>query len=96
LLETMIVVPPLAQIGDLDTDTPKDCISRLQEQKDKGAPVKFVVHKNATHGWDIGSTFTKKGLNGQDVVYRYNPKATAEYSISSIHGRKTDRKQTLD
>jgi hypothetical protein len=65
-------------MGDLDTETPaKDCISRLQE-KDKGAPVEFVVHKNATHGWEIGRNFTKKGLNGQDVVYRYNPEATAE------------------
>jgi dienelactone hydrolase len=76
---TRIVVPLLVQMGELDTETPaKDCISRLQEQKDKGAPVEFVVHKNATHGWEIGRNFTKKGLNDQDVVYRYNPEATAE------------------
>lgn len=78
-----IVVPLLVQMGDLDTETPpKDCISRLQEHKDKGAPVDFVVHKNATHGWDnaeLGArNFTKKGLNGQHIAYRYNPKVTAE------------------
>jgi dienelactone hydrolase len=78
-----IVVPLLVQMGDLATETlAKDCISRLQEKKDQGAPVEFVVHKNSTHGWDNaeleGRNFTKKGLNGQDVVYRYNPKVTAE------------------
>jgi dienelactone hydrolase len=96
---TRIVVPLLVQMGELDTETPaKDCISRLQEQKDKGAPVEFVVHKNATHGWEIGRNFTKKGLNDQDVVYRYNPEATAEsirlaFDFLDSHVRGTDRKQ---
>jgi dienelactone hydrolase len=99
LPETKIVVPLLVQMGALDTETPaKDCISRLQEQKDKGAPVEFFVHKNATHGWDIGSNFTKKGMNGQDLVYRSNPKATAEsvrlaFDFLDSHVRKTDRQQ---
>ena len=99
LPETRIVVPLLVQMGALDTETPaKDCISRLQEQKDRGAPVEFLVHKNATHGWDIGSNFTKKGLNGQDVVYRYDPKVTAEsvklaFDFLDSHVRKTDRQQ---
>ena len=94
-----IVVPLLVQMGDLDTETPaKDCISRLQEQKDKGAPVEFFVHKNATHGWDIGSNFNKKGLNGQDVAYRYNPKVTAEsirlaFDFLDRHVKKMDRQQ---
>jgi dienelactone hydrolase len=95
----IVVVPLLVQMGDLDTETPpKDCISRLQEKKDQGAPVEFVVHKNATHGWDIGRNFTKKGMNGQDVEYRYNPKATAEsvrlaFDFLDSHVRKTDRQQ---
>jgi dienelactone hydrolase len=71
------------QLGELDTEAPpKDCVSRLQEQKDKGAPVDFVVHKGATHGWDQASlgkqAFRKPGLHGQEIVYRYNPEATAE------------------
>ena len=79
LPETRVVVPLLVQMGELDTETPaKDCISRLQEKKEKGAPVEFIVYKNATHGWDQGRNFTKKGMNGQDVEYRYNPKVTAE------------------
>jgi dienelactone hydrolase len=99
---TTIVVPLLVQMGELDTETPpKDCISRLQEQKDKGAPVEFVVHKNATHGWDIGeigSKFSKKGLNGQDVVYRYNSKATVEsvrlaFDFLDSHFKEMDRQQ---
>jgi dienelactone hydrolase len=70
--DTKIVVPLLVQMGDLDTEgPPRDCISPLQEQKDKGAPVELVVYKNATHGWDIGQNFTKKGPSGQEVVYRY-------------------------
>jgi dienelactone hydrolase len=99
LPETKIVVPLLVQMGDLDTETPaKDCISRLQEKKDNGEPVEFVVHKNATHGWDQGRNFTKKGPNGQDVEYRYNPKATAEsvrlaFDFLDSHVKKTDRQQ---
>jgi dienelactone hydrolase len=94
-----IVVPLLVQMGDLDTETPpKDCISRLQEQKDKGAPVEFVVHKNATHAWDQGRNFAKKGLNGQDVAYRYNPKVTAEsvrlaFDFLDSHVRGSDREK---
>src|SRR5262245_54805225 len=78
---TRIVVPLQVQMGDLDTETPpKDCISRLQPKKDQGAPIELVVHKNATHGWDNAEldNFTKKGMTGQNVVYRYNPKVTAE------------------
>jgi hypothetical protein len=40
--------------------------------------VQFIVYKNTTHGWDNGSNFTKTVANGQRVVYRYNPKVTAE------------------
>jgi len=81
--QARIVVPLQLQMGELDNETPpKECISRLQERKDQGAPLEFVVHKNATHGWDnvdLGTgTLTKKGLNGQHIVYRYNPKVTAE------------------
>jgi dienelactone hydrolase len=77
--EEKIMVPLLVQMGDLDTEgPPQDCISRLQVQKDKGAPVELMVYKNATHGWDIGINFTKTATNGQRVVYRYNPKVTAD------------------
>ena len=80
---TRIVVPLQVQIGERDTETPpKDCISRLQDRKDAGAPVVFVVHKSATHGWDQVEhgqrIFRKTGLIGQDIVYRYSPKVTAE------------------
>jgi dienelactone hydrolase len=77
--DSKIVVPLLVQMGDLDTEgPPKDCIAPLQAHKDKGAPVQFIVYKNTTHGWDVGSNFTKTAPNGQRVVYRYNPKVTAE------------------
>ena len=77
------VVPLQVQLGDLDTEAPpKDCVPRLQEHKDKGAPVEIIVHKNATHNWDepsLGkSVFRTKGALGQDIEYRYNPKVTAE------------------
>jgi dienelactone hydrolase len=73
------VVPLLVQMGDLDTEAPpKECIPRLEQLKGKGSAVEFVVHKNATHGWDQEGTFRKKGLAGQDVVYRYNPEVTTE------------------
>jgi dienelactone hydrolase len=72
-----ITVPLLVQMGDRDTEGPPlDCISRLQPQKDKGSPIELVVYKNATHGWDIGSNFTKTAANGNRVVYRYNPEVT--------------------
>jgi dienelactone hydrolase len=94
-----ITVPLLVQMGDLDTEgPPQDCISRLQAQKDKGAPVELVVYKNATHGWDIGSNFTKTAANGNRVVYRYNPKVTAEsvklaFDFLDSHVKTTDRHQ---
>jgi dienelactone hydrolase len=94
-----ITVPLLVEMGDLDTEgPPQDCISRLQAQKDKGAPVELVVYKNATHGWDIGSNFTKTAANGNRVVYRYNPKVTADSVEQALdfldsHLRKTDRQQ---
>jgi dienelactone hydrolase len=48
-----VVVPLQVQMGDLDNEAPpKDCVPRLQAQKDKGAPVEYVVHKNATHNWE--------------------------------------------
>jgi dienelactone hydrolase len=77
--DTRVVVPLLVQMGELDTEgPPQDCISRLQDWKERGAPVLLVVHKNATHGWDIGSNFTKTVANGTRVEYRYNPKVTAD------------------
>lgn len=97
--EEKITVPLLVQMGDLDTEgPPQDCISRLQAQKDKGAPVELVVYKNATHGWDIGSNFTKTAANGNRVVYRYNPKVTADsvklaFDFLDSHVKTTDRHQ---
>jgi dienelactone hydrolase len=94
-----ITVPILVQMGDLDTEgPPQDCISRLQVQKDKGAPVELVVYKNATHGWDIGTNFTKTATNGQRVVYRYNARVTADSVERALdfldsHMRKADRQQ---
>ena len=77
--EEKITVPLLVQMGDLDTEgPPQDCISRLQVQKDKGAPVETVVYKNATHAWDMGISFAKTAANGRHVEYRSNPKVTAE------------------
>lgn len=76
--EERITVPLLVQMGDRDTEGPaQDCLSRLQPQKDKGAPIETVVYKGATHGWDIGTDFTKTGANGRSVIYRYDPKVTA-------------------
>jgi dienelactone hydrolase len=76
--EERITVPLLVQMGDRDTEGPaQDCLSRLQPQKDRGAPIETVVYKGATHGWDIGTNFTKTGANGRSVIYRYDPKVTA-------------------
>ncbi len=94
-----ITVPMLVQMGDLDTEgPPQDCISRLQVQKDKGAPVELVVYKNATHGWDIGKNFTITATNGNRSVYRYNPKVTADsvrqaFDFLDRHIKTTDRRQ---
>jgi dienelactone hydrolase len=77
--ETKIVVPLLVQMGELDTEgPPKECTTRLEGQKAQGAPVHLVVYKNATHGWDIGSNFSKIDATGHRVEYRYSPKVTAE------------------
>jgi len=77
--DTRVVVPLLVQMGELDTEgPPQDCISRLQDWKDRGAPVQLVIHKNATHGWDQGRNFTRTVANGTRVAYRSNPKVTAE------------------
>ncbi len=76
--EDRITVPLLVQMGELDTEGPaRDCLSRLQPQKDKGAPIETVVYKGATHGWDMGTNFTKTGANGHSVTYHYDPKVTA-------------------
>lgn len=98
--ETKVATPLLVQMGDLDTEAPpQDCISRLQKQKEIAmAPVELVVHKNATHGWDIGSNFTKTAANGRRVEYRYNPKVTAEsvkqaFDFFDGHVRAADQKQ---
>ena len=94
-----ITVPMLVQMGDLDTEgPPQDCISRLQVQKDKGAPVELVVYKNATHGWDIGKNFTKTAANGQRVMYRSNAQVTADsvkraFDFLDSHVKTTDRHQ---
>jgi dienelactone hydrolase len=78
-----ITIPLQVQLGELDTEAPpKDCVPLLREQKEKGAPIEIVVHKDATHNWDAlelqKRAFRKKGLLGQDIVYRYNPKVTME------------------
>jgi dienelactone hydrolase len=80
-----VVVPLQVQMGELDTEAPpKDCVPLLEEQKNKGAPVYFTVHKNATHNWEtaaLGSgSFRKKGPDGKEIVYRYNAQVTAESS----------------
>jgi dienelactone hydrolase len=78
-----VKVPLQVQLGELDTEAPpKDCVPRLRAQKDKGAPVEYIVHKNATHNWDVASlgkrAFRKRGFVGQDIVYRYNPEVAAQ------------------
>jgi dienelactone hydrolase len=86
-LPIKVVVPLQVQMGELDNEAPpKDCVPLLEEQKSKGAPVDFVVHKNATHNWDtsaLGSTtFTKPAppwSPGQKTIaYRYNAQVTAD------------------
>jgi dienelactone hydrolase len=82
-----VVVPLQVQLGGLDVEAPpRFCTSLLDEQKRNGAPVDYVVHRNATHNWDtaaLGSgTFTKPPVfwnkGGGAVVYRYNAQITAE------------------
>jgi dienelactone hydrolase len=78
-----VVVPLQLQMAELDTEAPPgDCVPLLEKQKRKGAPIEYIVHKGATHVWDeatLGAgTFKKKGLVGQDIVYRYDPRVTAE------------------
>lgn len=78
-----VVVPLQVQMAELDTEAPpRDCVPVLQAQKERGALIDFIVHKNATHNWDAAAlgqgTFRKTGLFGQAIVYRYNPEVTAE------------------
>lgn len=78
-----VVVPLQVQMGALDTEAPpSDCVPVLQAQKDRGAPIDFIVHKNATHNWDAAAlgkeTFRKTGLVGQAIMYRYNPEVTVK------------------
>ena len=78
-----VTVPLQVQMGELDTETPpKACVPLLQEQKAKGAPIEFMVHKRATHVWDaaaLGDRVFKRVTSwGVHVEYRYNPKVTAE------------------
>jgi hypothetical protein len=92
LPETKIVVPLLVQMGALDTEPAKDCISRLQEQGQERSRFLCSSERNA---W-IGINFTKKGINGQNLVYRSNPKAKAvsvrlAFDFLDSHVRKTGR-----
>jgi dienelactone hydrolase len=82
-LSPKIVVPILVEMGDLDNEgDPKDCIPGLEEAKKSGAPVEYVLYKDATHSWDATETrnqsFSKKGNQGQTIVYRYNSLVTEQ------------------
>ena len=87
LLPEEVVVPLQVQMGELDTEVPpKYCLSLLEEVKGKGAPVDFIVHKNATHSWDAaalgGGTYRRPvpawSPGVKTIVYRYNAQVTAE------------------
>jgi dienelactone hydrolase len=78
-----IVVPILVEMGEQDTEGyPKDCIPTLDEAKAKGAPVEYRLYKGATHAWDATETrnqpFSKLGLEGQRIVYRYDGEVTEQ------------------
>lgn len=77
-----IAVPLQVQMGELDTEAPpKDCLPMLDVLRTKGAPVDYVVHKNATHSWDVAAlgsgTHSKRGPRGNTIDYRYNAAVTA-------------------
>lgn len=76
-----VVVPLQVQMGELDTEAPPaDCVPLLEAQKEKAAPVEFIVHRGATHNWETAALgtgeFRKPGQDGKPVVYRYNAEAT--------------------
>ncbi len=84
-----VTVPLLVQMGELDTESPaKECVTLLQQQKQNGAPVDFIVHKGATHVWDAkklgGQAFTRTTSLGTRVEYRYNPEITSQSAIRAF------------
>jgi dienelactone hydrolase len=78
-----VVVPLRVSMGELDTEGyPKDCLPFLEREKAKGAPVEFKVYADATHSWDATElrqkSFSKRGVEGQTIVYHYNGEATEQ------------------
>lgn len=88
LPEGKIVVPLLVEMGDEDTEgssagTAADCKALLDPLKTQGDPVSYIIY-HATHEWDdrqlanSSQVFSKRGLNGQVVIYQYNAAVTEQ------------------
>ena len=80
IVRNRIVHPVLVLMGDKDVETPADeCVRKLQEAKEAGAPVEWYVFRNATHCWDCehlnGTSRTRHGIN---ITYRFNSNVTED------------------
>lgn len=83
ILPPDVSTPTLVLLGGKDTELPPhECISRLELQKARGAPVELHVYPGATHCWDCSDqhnqTWSPPWAGGRTVVYVYDSKVTGE------------------
>jgi dienelactone hydrolase len=83
VLPSDVSTPTLVLMGGQDNETPpQECISRLEPQKERGAPVEWHVFPGATHCWDCSDAHNQRWnppwAGGRSVVYLYDSKVTAE------------------
>ena len=83
VLPSDVSTPTLVLMGGQDNETPpQECISRLEPQKERGAPVEWHVFPSATHCWDCSDSHNYRWnppwAGGRSVVYLYDSKVTDE------------------
>ena len=83
ILPKDVTSPLLVLMGGQDTEMPPpECISRLEPQKERGAPVEWHVFPRATHCWDCSDqnnqSWNPPWAGGRTVVYFYDSKVTDE------------------
>jgi dienelactone hydrolase len=83
ILPPDVSTPTLVLMGGQDNEMPpQECISRLEPQKERGAPVEWHVFPSATHCWDCSDQHNQRWnppwAGGRSVVYLYDSKVTDE------------------
>lgn len=82
ILQQEVTRPLLVLMGEKDNElAPQSCLRELPLRKAAGAAVEWHVYPDTTHAWDKAEQdgFTKaSAVNGEHVVYRYNPAATED------------------